>query len=147
MPELPEVETVANGVNDRASHQRIESVWLSFKPQTFKTPPEEMAELLQGRWIERVRRVGKHIVFDLRDRRPEQNVADLQWVVHLGMTGRLLVCSPDVPLPLHTHAVLGLSSGRELRFVDPRRFGRLAIVKLAGKSFIPSSGAAAGGFV
>ena len=147
MPELPEVETVANGVNDRASHQRIESVWLSFKPQTFKTPPEEMAELLQGRWIERVRRVGKHIVFDLRDRRPEQNVADLQWVVHLGMTGKLLVCSPDVPLPLHTHAVLGLSSGRELRFVDPRRFGRLAIVKLAGKSIMPSSDAAAGGFV
>ena len=160
MPELPEVETVANGVNDRASHQRIESVWLSFKPQTFKTPPEEMAEVLQGRWIERVRRVGKHIVFDLRDRdlaggdlqggdirRPEQNGADLQWVVHLGMTGRLLVCSPDVPLPLHTHAVLGLSSGRELRFVDPRRFGRLAIVKLTGKSTIPGSDAAAGGFV
>jgi formamidopyrimidine-DNA glycosylase len=147
MPELPEVETVANGVNDRVSHQQIESVWLSFKPQTFKTPPEEMAELLQGRWIERVRRVGKHIVFDLGDTRPEQSIADLQWVVHLGMTGRLLVCSPDVPMPLHTHAVLGLSSGRELRFVDPRRFGRLAIVKLTGKSIKPGSEETAGGFV
>jgi len=47
------------------------------------------------------------------------------------MTGRLLVCAADVPLPPHTHAVLGLSSGRELRFVDPRRFGRLAIHRLA----------------
>ena len=86
-------------------------------------------ELLQGRWIERVRRVGKHIVFDLQDRpRVEPGtVANLQWIVHLGMTGSLLVCAPDVPLPPHTHAVLALSSGKELRFVDPRRFGRLAM--------------------
>ncbi len=67
MPELPEVETVANGVNERVRGQRIESVWLSFKPQTFKTPATEMMELLEGRRIERVRRVGKHIVFDLKD--------------------------------------------------------------------------------
>ena len=129
MPELPEVETVANGVNERVRGQRIESVWLSSKPQTFKTPAPEMMDLLQGRWIERVRRVGKHIVFDLQDR-PQvapDTAANLQWIVHLGMTGSLLVCAPDVPLPPHTHAVLALSSGKELRFVDPRRFGRLAI--------------------
>ena len=106
MPELPEVETVANGVNERVQGRRIESVWLSFKPQTFKTPAEEMAEQLNGRRIERVRRVGKHIVFDFAPC-PERTVADMQWIVHLGMTGRLLVCSPDVPLPPHTHAVLG----------------------------------------
>jgi formamidopyrimidine-DNA glycosylase len=131
MPELPEVETVANGVNERVQGQRIESVWLSLKPQTFKTPAAEMAEALEGRWMERVRRVGKHIVFDLGNGpgpRPESTAqANLQWIVHLGMTGRLLVCSPAIPLPPHTHAVLGLSSGQELRFVDARRFGRLAI--------------------
>jgi formamidopyrimidine-DNA glycosylase len=43
------------------------------------------------------------------------------------MTGRLLVSAPDLPLAPHTHAVLSLASGRELRFVDPRRFGRLAL--------------------
>jgi formamidopyrimidine-DNA glycosylase len=48
-----------------------------------------------------------------------------QWIVHLGMTGRLLVTTPDAPLASHTHARLSLMSGRELRFVDPRRFGRL----------------------
>jgi len=124
MPELPEVETVANGVNERVRGQRIESVWLSSKPQTFKTPVGEMMELLDGSRIDLVRRVGKHIVFDLSDAAGTPN---FQWIVHLGMTGRLLVCAADVPLPPHTHAVLGLSSGRDLRFVDPRRFGRLAI--------------------
>jgi formamidopyrimidine-DNA glycosylase len=128
MPELPEVETVANGVNARIRGQRIESVWLSSKPQTFKTPVAEMMELLRGGRIDAVRRVGKHIVFDITD---AAGVPGFQWIVHLGMTGRLLVCAADVPLPAHTHAVLGLSSGRELRFVDPRRFGRLAIHSLS----------------
>src|SRR5271155_401676 len=127
MPELPEVETVANGVDERVRGQRIESVRLSRKPPIFKTPAAEMVEQLSGHRIERVRRVGKHIVFDLGLANGE--TASMQWIVHLGMTGSLLVCAPDVPLPPHTHAVLGLSSGRELRFVDPRRFGRLAIHK------------------
>ena len=137
MPELPEVETVANGVNDRIRGQRIESVWLSFKPQTFKTPAAEMLELLEGRRIERVRRVGKHIVFDLEgETRPPfepGNDEKLQWIVHLGMTGRLLVCEPEIPVPPHTHAILKLSSGGELRFVDARRFGRLAIHPVHGE--------------
>jgi formamidopyrimidine-DNA glycosylase len=50
-----------------------------------------------------------------------------QWIVHLGMTGRLLVCQPDAEIAKHTHAVVKLTSGRELRFVDPRRFGRLSV--------------------
>ena len=45
------------------------------------------------------------------------------------MTGRLLVSEKDVPLPAHTHAVLSLEDGREVRFVDPRRFGRLSVVR------------------
>src|SRR5258708_18531217 len=43
------------------------------------------------------------------------------------MTGRLLVCQPDAEVSKHTHAVVKLASGRELRFVDPRRFGRLSV--------------------
>ena len=66
MPELPEVETVANGVHERVHGQRIESVWTSGKPQTFKSPEAEIAEVLTGARIERVRRVGKTIVMSLR---------------------------------------------------------------------------------
>jgi formamidopyrimidine-DNA glycosylase len=128
VPELPEVETVANGVNARVRGQRITRVWTSGKPQTFKSPEEEIAEALTGTTIERVRRVGKSIVFDLtRAKKPA-----LQFLVHLGMTGRLLVSQPDVPLAPHTHAVLTLADKREIRFVDPRRFGRLSIVPLSG---------------
>jgi formamidopyrimidine-DNA glycosylase len=50
-----------------------------------------------------------------------------QWIVHLGMTGRMLVCDPQSEVEKHTHAVVGLASGRELRFVDPRRFGRISV--------------------
>jgi len=127
MPELPEVETVANGVDARVRGQRIERVWTSGKPQTFKSSEAEIAETLTGARIERVRRVGKTIVMDLR-----RGEVAAQFLVHLGMTGRLLVSQAEVPLPLHTHAVLSLGDGREVRFVDPRRFGRLSVVTEAG---------------
>ena len=48
-------------------------------------------------------------------------------IVHLGMTGRMLVCDADEEIAKHTHAIAKLASGRELRFVDPRRFGRLSV--------------------
>src|ERR1700722_10054116 len=124
MPELPEVETVAKGVHQRIAGDRIEEVWFSSKREPMKTPPAAMAKSLTGRTIERVHRVGKHIVFDFL---PDPNRDPIQWIVHLGMTGRLLVADPDVPRPLHTHGVLVLRSGRELRFVDPRRFGRMGL--------------------
>lgn len=122
MPELPEVETIANGVHERIHGQTIVAVWTSNKPQTFKSPPDQIIEGLTKSRIDRVHRVGKTIVMDLiRDQQ------QTQFLIHLGMTGRLLVSTPDTPLPPHTHAILSLSSGRELRFVDARRFGRLSI--------------------
>ncbi len=124
MPELPEVETVANGVHARIAGETIVATWFSGKPEPFKIPPDRMAAALTGKAVQRVRRVGKHIVIDLADA-PGRVTAE--WIVHLGMTGRLLVSEANVPLPPHTHAQLGLSSGRELRFVDARRFGRLDV--------------------
>ena len=122
MPELPEVETVANGVHERIHGETIRSVWTSNKPQTFKSPPDEIIEVLTGSRIDRVHRVGKTIVVDLSRKKKAA-----QFLVHLGMTGRLLVSTPDTPIPPHTHANLTLSSGRQLRFVDARRFGRLSV--------------------
>jgi formamidopyrimidine-DNA glycosylase len=124
MPELPEVETVANGVDARIRGDRIDELWFSSKPEPMKTPPAAMAKALTGRTIGRVHRVGKHIVFDFA---PEPKRDPVQWIVHLGMTGRLVVADPAVPRPLHTHGVLVLRSGRELRFIDPRRFGRMGL--------------------
>ena len=146
MPELPEVETVARGVNRRLRGDRIVQAWLDGLPPTFKTPPYRQSKELADRAILAVHRSGKHIVFELggepaslqtqrRNSGPASNLAaapDAQWIVHLGMTGRLLVASPEAPVAAHTHARLEMASGLELRFVDPRRFGRLEFRNLRG---------------
>ena len=129
MPELPEVETIARGLAQRVSGDVIESVWLGSKPEPLKSPAAEIEAALVSKKIADVRRSGKHIVFDLIQPTATAKRSTAQWIVHLGMTGRLLVCSPDTELAKHTHAVLRLASGRELRFVDPRRFGRLAVIE------------------
>jgi len=144
MPELPEVETIARGLAGRVTGDVIESVWLGSKPEPLKSTAAEIVATLESKRIGAVHRVGKHIVFDLENGRrasspvkrksrqksskasvPPSNTA--QWIVHLGMTGRMLVCGPDQAIEKHTHAVAKLASGRELRFVDPRRFGRLSV--------------------
>jgi formamidopyrimidine-DNA glycosylase len=152
MPELPEVETIARGLASRVTGDVIESVWLGSKPEPLKSAASEIVATLESKRIAGVRRVGKHIVFDLENAgrasspvgksrqksskaragmpAPPSNIAPSttpQWIVHLGMTGRLLVCKPDQTIEKHTHAVAKLASGRELRFVDPRRFGRLSV--------------------
>ena len=131
MPELPEVETVATGLNRRVAGDVIESVWLGDKPQSFKSTPAEIVATIEGTRIEAVRRVGKHIVVDLKAQSPgrKPNLETRQWIVHLGMTGRFLVVDAAAEIVKHTHAIARLESGRELRFVDPRRFGKLAVVR------------------
>jgi formamidopyrimidine-DNA glycosylase len=134
MPELPEVETVARGVDARVRGDRIAEAWFSSYPQTFKTPQRIQAAGLEGCTIVEVHRTGKHIVCELTSDTGAPAAgsaqADAQWIVHLGMTGRLLVTTPDAAVAPHTHARLRLASGREVRFVDPRRFGRLEFRKL-----------------
>jgi formamidopyrimidine-DNA glycosylase len=133
MPELPEVETIARGLDKRVAGDVIESVWLGSKPEPLKSPASQIASTLESRRIKGVRRVGKHIVFDLEhngkagSKRGKALPPNAQWIVHLGMTGQMLVCNADVAIARHTHAVARLASGRELRFVDPRRFGRLSV--------------------
>jgi formamidopyrimidine-DNA glycosylase len=139
MPELPEVETIARGVHARVRGERIVDVWFGSHSEPFKTPPSVQAAALEGRKLVEVHRTGKHIVFELgcKDEPPAADpftanlspeaVVEAQWVVHLGMTGRLLVTDPDRPLAPHTHGRLLLAGGQEIRFVDPRRFGRLEL--------------------
>jgi formamidopyrimidine-DNA glycosylase len=137
MPELPEVETIARGVDERLRGDRIVEAWFGSHREPFKTPPARQARGLEGRAILAVHRAGKHIVCELDALVEDSGVPAAQWIVHLGMTGRLLVSAPDAPLAPHTHARLSLASGRELRFVDPRRFGRLEFRDLSrGPAFI-----------
>ena len=66
MPELPEVETIARGLNRRIAGDVIDSVWLGEKPEPLKSPAAEIASVLEHPRIVQVRRVGKYIVFDLQ---------------------------------------------------------------------------------
>jgi len=148
MPELPEVETIARGLASRVTGDVIESVWLGSKSEPLKSSASEIVGALESKRIAGVRRVGKHIVFDLengtgastpvrkkdsrkfsKEKQTAPSSTPAQWIVHLGMTGRMLVCKSDDVIEKHTHAVARLASGRELRFVDPRRFGRLSVAQ------------------
>jgi formamidopyrimidine-DNA glycosylase len=128
MPELPEVETIARGLHKRLAGDCIDEVWIGDKSNLLKSPASEIARVLRGSRIDGFRRVGKHMVADLASRN-----GPAQWVIHLGMTGRCLVCEPAVEHAKHTHLIATLASGRELRFVDPRRFGKLQV--LEGRKF------------
>jgi len=129
MPELPEVETIARGLARRVSGDVIESIWLGRKPEPLKSSARQIAATLEHSRIATVRRMGKHIVFDLEQKQKKTPPRQAQWIVHLGMTGRLQVCEPQADVLKHTHAILKLASGMELRFVDPRRFGRLSVAR------------------
>lgn len=136
MPELPEVESIRRGLARRVRGDVIESVWLGEKPEPLKSPAPEIVAALERARIAAVRRVGKHIVFDLETAQQKTAVPHSQWIVHLGMTGSLVIARPESEVARHTHAIVRLQSGRELRFVDPRRFGRLSVVR-DGRGFAP----------
>jgi formamidopyrimidine-DNA glycosylase len=137
VPELPEVETIARGLDQRVSGDTIESVWIGSKKQPLKSPPSLIASTIEGKRIARVHRAGKHIVFDLEgkpkkkkgraSKQPASSSNTAQWIVHLGMTGRMVVCDPSAEIVKHTHLIAKLASGRELRFIDPRMFGKLSV--------------------
>src|SRR5437763_16904017 len=98
MPELPEVETIARGLDKRVRGDVIESVWLGSKPEPLKSPAKEIAATLEAKRISGVRRIGKHIVFDLAEngasrsrkepRKANPQGHNAQWIVHLGMPRR-----------------------------------------------------------
>src|SRR3954470_12886990 len=113
MPELPEVETIARGLDKRVAGDVIESVWIGSKPEPLKSSAKQIAKVLEGARITKVKRVGKHSVVDLAPAG--------EWIVHLGMTGQMLVATPESDLAKHTHLIAKLSSGRELRFVGAPR--------------------------
>jgi formamidopyrimidine-DNA glycosylase len=123
MPELPEVETVVRGLRTKLPSRRILDV--RFGKTDFIANPVEIATALPGSRVARVERMGKFIVIQLE---PPNGRPAARLFVHLGMTGRLHVQRTDAPVAKHTHAFFTLDDGRELRFIDPRRFGQMRLV-------------------
>ena len=135
MPELPEVETVARGLRQTILGRRILSVTLG--KTDFIDDPSALEQHLPGRQIEAVERYGKFMLLRLSAVNGQNRAAangdtvPASLLVHLGMTGQIAPAPAAQPIEKHTHVCLLLDDGRELRYTDPRRFGRIAYLTKA----------------
>jgi formamidopyrimidine-DNA glycosylase len=120
VPELPEVEVVRRGLAREVAGRDVTSVVVTGARTVRRQPAEALVERLRGARLGEAGRIGKFLLVPL-------DVGAEALVIHLRMSGQLLLTTPEWPLAKHTHAVLGLSDGRELRFVDPRTFGELFV--------------------
>lgn len=115
MPELPEVQTVVNTLRPWLIGATVRKVRLK-RTDILRPRGVKLASHLDGRCFQAIDRRGKRILFTLDN--------DEQFYVHLGMSGQLTVVeSAEVPQRPHTHLVINLNTGGQLRFCDPRRFG------------------------
>jgi len=146
MPELPEVETVARGLRQSILGRRILSIRLG--KTDFIDDPAALEQHLPGRRIDAVERYGKFMLLRLSETLSDELAAEKtaanekmtkavattttpSLLVHLGMTGQLGPARAEQPHQKHTHVWMTLDDGRELRYTDPRRFGRMAYIAAA----------------
>lgn len=119
MPELPEVETVTRELRPLLGGTRIVAVRRTSTRALRRPWDDAWVGRLAGQRMTGVRRRGKWIIIEL------ESAGFL--VVHLGMTGQLVAVDADTEVAAHTHLVLDLDSGRQLRFRDVRRFGSASL--------------------
>jgi formamidopyrimidine-DNA glycosylase len=117
MPELPEVETIRRQLAPELEGRRVERLHVLDPRWCEPAPPAEVAAAVEGRRIERVWRRGKYFVIELE--------GDVHLVMHLRMTGNLLLVEPagNGDDPSHLRVRVELDSGKHLVFCDVRRFG------------------------
>lgn len=121
MPELPEVETLARSLREHGLVGRTITDVVVRWPRTVDRPSvEELRARLRDQQIEAIGRRGKFLILSLS--------AGDSLLVHLRMTGKLLVVPASEPVDAHVHIVLSLDDGRQLRFHDTRKFGRIYLV-------------------
>jgi len=122
MPELPEVQTVVNDLKAAGFEGAVITHAKIFWPRTIcGLSAATFQRRIKGLTIDRIRRRGKFVVFDFR--------GEGHLLIHLRMSGRLLVKASGSPRLKHEHVVLDFNDQRQLRFHDTRKFGRFYLVK------------------
>ena len=121
MPELPEVETFVRALRRPLVGRTIIGATNDWPRHIVAPLPDELAARIAGRRIEAIDRRGKYLVFPLSD--------DENLIIHLKMSGHLSVVPADTPPDPYAHTVFALDDGRELRFRDPRKFGRVYLLR------------------
>ena len=135
MPELPEVETVRQGLADVLEGRRLHRVQV-IRPDLRFPLPENFEGRLSGRQVEKLARRGKYLLIHLQER--------LTLIAHLGMSGRFRIFNTSPPpLERHDHVVFEAEGGISVRFNDPRRFGFMDLADtdtLAGHKMLKNMG-------
>ncbi|MFM1776760.1 MAG: formamidopyrimidine-DNA glycosylase/DNA-(apurinic or apyrimidinic site) lyase, partial [Actinomycetota bacterium] len=125
MPELPEVETVRRGLQQNVVGRTVKRVEVGRERTVRRTSREALIDGLTGVKILSANRRGKYLLCDLD--------SGQKLMMHLRMSGRLIIAKPGSQRPPHTHVVLHLTSAAnsnvesELWFVDPRTFGEVVV--------------------
>ena len=114
MPELPEVETVKEALNQTVKGQTIKDIELRYEPMVKNMSADEFKEKLINQTIQEVRRRGKYLVF---------HFDDYQLLSHLRMEGKYFYVDSDFELNPHVHAIFTLENGKRLLYQDTRKFG------------------------
>ena len=120
MPELPEVETIVRGLREPLVGRQFTGVRVGWENLVARPAVEEFKRGLVDQKILGLKRRGKYLVFALS--------GGGSLIIHLRMTGRLLIKNPDDELDKHDHLIFELDDGRELRFNNVRKLGRVYLV-------------------
>ncbi|MGL4304690.1 MAG: bifunctional DNA-formamidopyrimidine glycosylase/DNA-(apurinic or apyrimidinic site) lyase [Mycobacteriaceae bacterium] len=130
MPELPEVEVVRLGLQEHIVGRVLTSVEVLHPRATRRhlLGERDFSQQLQGRFVSAACRRGKYLW--LLTSQSQDEPSDLAVVVHLGMSGQMLVQHPTAERERHVRIIAGLGDGTELRFVDQRTFGGWALAPL-----------------
>ncbi len=120
VPELPEVETVVKGLRPLIKDRYITDITISEEKIIAHPAADEFKKEAVGMKIEDITRRGKYIIIELEN--------DKEMIIHLRMTGKLLVKQCEKFRDKHTHVVFHLDNGQELRFNNIRKFGRIYLI-------------------
>jgi formamidopyrimidine-DNA glycosylase len=155
MPELPEVETIARDLRGLVVGARIARAACNWPPTLRSHEPAAFAAAVAGREIQGVGRRGKQLLVWLGPAPAAPTAAPAPaaplaaaepavLTIHLKMTGQVFVVEAGTPQDRHVHLVLSLADGRELRFRDMRKFGRIGLYRRDEMTGEPAAGDADG---
>ena len=120
MPELPEVETVSQGIKSKLLNQKIDEVLVKRRDLRFRMDPKLEQKILNTK-INDVSRRAKYILMHLNN--------GLTIIIHLGMSGRIAIenLTSNEKKFKHTHLEIFTSNKKKMKFIDPRRFGSVLL--------------------
>lgn len=118
MPELPEVETVLRTLEKQLQHPQIKNARVYYDKVIATSDVETFISQVKEEQIIDYHRIGKYLIFEC---------TNIYLIVHLRMEGKFYIQEKEEPLNKHIHVVFDLDNGKQLRYHDTRKFGRMYV--------------------